>query len=46
MHQYERLRYSQLKVILALEFLLHGGEGGGGGQRGEITQTMYAHVNR
>jgi hypothetical protein len=23
-----------------------GGEGGGGGQGGEMTQTMYAHVNK
>jgi hypothetical protein len=23
-----------------------GGEGGGEGQRGEMTQTMYAHVNK
>jgi hypothetical protein len=23
-----------------------GGKGGGGGQGGEMTQTMYAHVNK
>jgi hypothetical protein len=23
-----------------------GGEGGGGGQRGEMAQTMYAHMNK
>jgi hypothetical protein len=40
--------FSSTKIEIRAERVLPGskGEGWGGGQGGEVTQTMYVHVNK
>jgi hypothetical protein len=42
--------FSSTKLVIKAERDLPGteerGKGGGGGQEGEMTQAMYAHVNK
>jgi hypothetical protein len=51
-HPYYAYRFSSTKLVIRAEQDLPGseggkeGEGGGGGLREEMTQTMYAHVNK
>jgi hypothetical protein len=39
-------RFVKVLPPCTLEYNLQGGKGGGGGKGGEMTQTLYSHINK